>query len=342
MKPVIFNRAAVTGREIEYVTRAITDGPIHGDGPFTRACHEWLERLTGSPKALLTTSCTHALEMAAILLDLSSDSHVKRVLRLELFAESSPEGLALEISKRLATIGKSSSRIHWRKRAAFARDLDLHRRMIERLADHDATAALDLMLDLVDLATPVLDRLSQAEGPIGDVFLVARDAVGAIAAQALPDPIVLADRVTKLLRRDDYAQFGPLVNALAPALGETGQAHLRQALEALSSARAIRDARSAIYKDALRRLADASGDVDAFEPTFAPDLRRTPLLHAPAQFEEVVIGGARKECGMASFAEVMSKEDAQAVLAYIIQRANQDAPREAAPSAPPSAPPSSN
>ncbi len=76
MNPVIFNRAAITGREIEYVTRAIGEGPIHGDGPFTRACHEWLERLTGSPKALLTTSCTHALEMAALLLDLQPDDEV--------------------------------------------------------------------------------------------------------------------------------------------------------------------------------------------------------------------------------------------------------------------------
>jgi len=218
--------------------------------------------------------------LAAILLDLSSDSHVKRVLRLELFAEANAEGLAFEISKRLATIGKSSSRIHWRKRAAFAKDLDLHRRMIERLADDDATAALDLMLDLLDLATPVLDRLSQAEGPIGDVFLTARDGVGAIAAQALPDPIVLADRIAKLLRRDNYAQFGPLVNALVPALGKKGQAHLRQVLEQLAATRTVRDARSAIYKDALRRLADASGDVDAFEATFAPDLRRTPLVSA--------------------------------------------------------------
>jgi hypothetical protein len=218
--------------------------------------------------------------LAAILLDLSSDSHVKRVLRLELFAEAGGEGLGLEVSKRLAAIGKSSSRIHWRKRVAFAKDLDLHRRMIERLAEDDATAALDLMLDLLDLATPVLDRLSQAEGPIGDVFLAARDGVGAIGEKAMPDPIVLADRIARLLRRDDYAQFGPLVNALAPALGKTGQAHLRQLLEALASARTIRDARGAIYKDALRRLADASGDVDAFEATFAPDLRRTPLVSA--------------------------------------------------------------
>ena len=218
--------------------------------------------------------------LAAILLDLSVDSHVKRVLRLELFAESSGEGLALEISKRLATIGKSSSRIHWRKRVAFARDLDLHRKMIERLAEDDATAALGLMLDLLDLATPVLDRLSQAEGPIGDVFLAGRDSIGAIAAGALPDPIALADRIASLLRRDDYAQFGPLVNALGPVLGKKGQAHLRETLEKLAAARTIRDARSAIYKDALRRLADASGDVDAFEATFAPELRKTPLVSA--------------------------------------------------------------
>lgn len=216
--------------------------------------------------------------LAAILLDLSSDSHVKRVLRLELFAESSGEGLALEISKRLATIGKSSSRIHWRKRVAFARDLDLHRKMIERLAEKDATAALGLMLDLLDMATPTLDRLSQTEGPIGDVFLAARDSIGAIAVGALPDPIALADRIAKLLRQDDYAQFGPLVNALSPALGKKGQAHLREALEKLVAARSTRSA--SIYKDALRRLADASGDVDAFEATFAPELRKTPLVSA--------------------------------------------------------------
>ena len=76
MHPIPFNRAAVTGREAEYVTRVIAEGPLHGDGPFTRACHEWLERLTGSPRALLTTSCTHALEMAALLLDLKPGDEV--------------------------------------------------------------------------------------------------------------------------------------------------------------------------------------------------------------------------------------------------------------------------
>jgi dTDP-4-amino-4,6-dideoxygalactose transaminase len=71
-----FNRAAVTGREAEYVGRAIAEGPIHGDGPFTRQCHAWLERLTGAPRVLLTTSCTHALDMAALLLRLGPGDEV--------------------------------------------------------------------------------------------------------------------------------------------------------------------------------------------------------------------------------------------------------------------------
>jgi alcohol dehydrogenase (cytochrome c)/quinohemoprotein ethanol dehydrogenase len=58
-----------------------------------------------------------------------------------------------------------------------------------------------------------------------------------------------------------------------------------------------------------------------------PDLRRTPLLHSVENWEQVVIGGALKARGMASFASVMSKEDAQAVRAFVILRANQDAPR---------------
>jgi alcohol dehydrogenase (cytochrome c)/quinohemoprotein ethanol dehydrogenase len=56
-----------------------------------------------------------------------------------------------------------------------------------------------------------------------------------------------------------------------------------------------------------------------------PDLRRSPLLASPEQFEQVVLGGALKDKGMASFSTVFSPEDTQAILAYIILRANQDA-----------------
>lgn len=60
----------------EYVTQVIQSRKICGDGPFTRRCNEALEALTGAPKALLTTSCTSALEMAAILLDIQPGDEV--------------------------------------------------------------------------------------------------------------------------------------------------------------------------------------------------------------------------------------------------------------------------
>lgn len=71
-----FNRPCLAGNEYKYIAEAITNGHASGDGPFTRRCHELLERELGVPKALLTTSCTHALEMAAMLLDCGPDDEV--------------------------------------------------------------------------------------------------------------------------------------------------------------------------------------------------------------------------------------------------------------------------
>jgi dTDP-4-amino-4,6-dideoxygalactose transaminase len=65
-----FNRASLAGSELTYVAEAIAAGHISGDGPFTRRCHRLLEESIGVKRALLTTSCTHALEMAALLLEI--------------------------------------------------------------------------------------------------------------------------------------------------------------------------------------------------------------------------------------------------------------------------------
>jgi dTDP-4-amino-4,6-dideoxygalactose transaminase len=71
-----FNRASFTGDELHYISQAIDNGWIAGDGPFTKKCEALLEEMTGAPHALLTTSCTHALEMAALLLDLQAGDEV--------------------------------------------------------------------------------------------------------------------------------------------------------------------------------------------------------------------------------------------------------------------------
>jgi dTDP-4-amino-4,6-dideoxygalactose transaminase len=60
-----FNRPCQIGEEMQYIEQAISSGHISGDGVFTKKCHALLEKELGIPKVLLTTSCTHALEMTS-------------------------------------------------------------------------------------------------------------------------------------------------------------------------------------------------------------------------------------------------------------------------------------
>lgn len=71
-----FNEPPFTGKEFEYMKQTVEQAHICGDGMFTRKCHAWLEERMQSPKALLTTSCTHALEMAALLVDIRPGDEV--------------------------------------------------------------------------------------------------------------------------------------------------------------------------------------------------------------------------------------------------------------------------
>ena len=73
---VDFNRPITVGNEFEYMRQAIDNAHISGDGPFTKKCHLLLEQDLGVPKVLLTTSCTHALEMSAILLGIQPGDEV--------------------------------------------------------------------------------------------------------------------------------------------------------------------------------------------------------------------------------------------------------------------------
>ncbi|CCH06595.1 dTDP-4-amino-4,6-dideoxygalactose transaminase [Achromobacter xylosoxidans] len=71
-----FNRPHMTGMEQFYIAEAGQGNKLAGDGPFTKRCHQWLEQNTGCSKALLTHSCTAALEMSALLLDIQPGDEV--------------------------------------------------------------------------------------------------------------------------------------------------------------------------------------------------------------------------------------------------------------------------
>ena len=113
-----FNRPTTTGKELDYMQQALSGNHIAGDGQFTKKSNALLENAIGVPKALLTTSCTHALEMSALLLDLKDGDEVIApsftfvstlnafVLRgaKPVFADVRPDTLNLDESKLEALI----------------------------------------------------------------------------------------------------------------------------------------------------------------------------------------------------------------------------------------------
>ncbi|NET07272.1 MAG: dTDP-4-amino-4,6-dideoxygalactose transaminase [Symploca sp. SIO2B6] len=76
MSQIPFNRPVTVGQEFEYIQKTIENMDLSGDGAITKKCHALLEQILGVPKVLLTTSCTHALEMAALLLDIQPGDEV--------------------------------------------------------------------------------------------------------------------------------------------------------------------------------------------------------------------------------------------------------------------------
>jgi dTDP-4-amino-4,6-dideoxygalactose transaminase len=71
-----FNKPTIIGKELFYISQAIQNGSSAGDAGFTQKCHTLLESILNVPKVLLTTSCTHALEMSARLLDIQQGDEV--------------------------------------------------------------------------------------------------------------------------------------------------------------------------------------------------------------------------------------------------------------------------
>jgi Family of unknown function (DUF6880) len=207
--------------------------------------------------------------LAAILVELADgNAEVKRRLRLELAAQTGGNIIAAEIGKRLAALRSARSFIDWQRRQDFVRDLDLQRAMIiDRVTPTHADLALDLMWRFMDLAEPVLNRVDDSTGAVGDVFRSACKDLGTIAAEAKPDPVNLAEQVFAAVQTNDYGVLDSLVTVMLPVLGETGAAHLKERLtKALMdrSGKGERDHHVRVVRSALQSLADGQSDVDAY------------------------------------------------------------------------------
>lgn len=143
-----FNKPSLVGREFEYLQDAIARGQLSGDGYYTKQCHELLQEITGAPTALLTHSCTAALEMAAILCDLGPGDEVIMpsftfvstanavVLRgaVPVFVDIAPDTLNIDperVSEAVTPKTKAIIAVHY---AGYPADMD---RLAEIACAHD-------------------------------------------------------------------------------------------------------------------------------------------------------------------------------------------------------------
>jgi dTDP-4-amino-4,6-dideoxygalactose transaminase len=138
MIKIPFNKPYLTGKELEYIEQAVNSGKISGDGMFTNKCHEFFENKYGFRKVLLTTSCTDAMEMAAILFDIqpgdevivpsytfvsSANAFVLRGAKI-VFADSSSDFPNIDTTKLESLINKRTKAIVPVHYAGAACDMD--------------------------------------------------------------------------------------------------------------------------------------------------------------------------------------------------------------------------
>jgi len=268
--------------------------------------------------------------LADLLLDLAAaDPAVKRRLRLELAAASSPQDIGREVRKRLATIRRAKSFLDYRGVRDLAGELKGQKALIvETIAPSAPAEALDLMWQLMDLAAHVLQRCDDSNGVLGDVFRSTVPMIGELAkASGMPQE-ALAQQVFQAVRSNRYGEFDGLVTALAPALGQAGLARLKllaqdlaaqvpQASERrivgrrLDTGQAVFAAdiednhRRWVVTSTLQAVADAEGDVDGFIAQIGPKARLMPKV--AAEIAHRLLAAGRAEEALAALDQAQHK-----------------------------------
>ena len=228
-----------------------------------------------------------AERLAELLLTVANTRpELKRQLRMELAASQGVEHLAPEIDKRLTSLETLTSKVSWRQRPTFLRDLDALRRLIaERMASLDQAAALHRMWRYMNVASPVAARVRDKHGELDVLFARAaedlggliREVGGAQTSGALMDSIAHNPRGWRI--------WLPVV--------------LQDAPEGLAAAtlRSMSGLHMPEQLALVRRLADAAGDVDAYAATYLDDTIRDPSNAAEVANRLMAVGRVT-EAGM--------------------------------------------
>jgi hypothetical protein len=261
------------------------------------------------PKISLNAQNLEALgaqRLAELLIEISDgNAAVKRRLRLALAGAQSPAEASREIRKRLAAISRSRTFVDWQNRRALVEDIETQRRaIIDHVGKADPREALELMWTFMGLVPSVFARCDDSSGAVIGIFHEGVSDLGRLAEAAKGDKKELADRTYQALLDNHYGQFDSLIVALRSALGDAGLEHLKRRFVIFSKepVKKLKDHErrrvgwsmsGPIYEDeidnhhrasvihlALRDIADAQGDVDAFIAQYDAPTRTVPKIAA--------------------------------------------------------------
>ncbi|CAN1530759.1 hypothetical protein MCELHM10_01385 [Paracoccaceae bacterium] len=270
-----------------------------------------------------------AERLAELLIEISTGSAVaKRRLRLELAGAQSPKEAGREVAKRLTSIARARSFVNWQNRKPLVTDLESQLRAIrEQIAPADPTESLALTWRFMQVATPLFERCDDSSGIVIGVFHDACALLGEIALAAGTPPEALADAAVEALSDNGYGQYDGLIAILTPALGAEGLARLKARIEALAAtpvpvppkgqwqavgygsggatyAHQMEErTRQSLVRMALKDIADAMGDVDAFIAQYDPATRKVPKIAAEIAVRLLAAGRAGDALGFLERAE---------------------------------------
>lgn len=227
-------------------------------------------------KKTLSTANLKALgedRLADLLMEMAAeDAGWKRRLRMELAAEVGAADLALEIDKRLNTLATSRAKVSWRKRPALISDLWTVRRIIvDKLAVMDARLGLDRLVAWFDLYPGLSARVKDQKGELATLFDAASAdlaTVGSLAGAGVAAPVLIEALNTRL------SQWASWVGRGAAAMDE---ALARAVLKGVTEGRPKPTGRLALV---VRKLADRSGDLDAWVASLPDEDRTKPEVGA--------------------------------------------------------------
>ena len=222
-----------------------------------------------------------AERLAATLYELAqNDRRIKQALTLQLSAEAGADTVASDIRNRLNALARSRSFVDWRRVRQFTGELNqLRTAIVELLGPKEPALAVDLLWRFLDLHGPIIERVDDSNGNVGDVFRVACVDAAALAERTGVAPGNLAATIFSKITNNPHGIYDDLVTDFKSSLVGDGFTELKKLLLQWKDKYLTEDARRKIAEGrydstlgsihvCLREIADCENDVDGFLETY--------------------------------------------------------------------------